>query len=243
MSTINFLPQSYRRRLRHRVRHVREGVTILAVIIILGVWWAYDTNGLIEMREASRFAEDRLAAALSTEQSVKELEARRIKLVDQRRLQREISVPIRHYQIIRVLGGMLPESVALTEVELVNERPKPKAYQPTTVANPEAKQPVFGSEPIVDTSRGRETDRVRVALIGLAPDDLAVAEVIASLSGHPLFQDVKLHTSKSLATRGVSARSFRITGQIDLRRDLVWLEPGPVPSLAEVDRTYSEDTP
>ncbi|MEM8783525.1 MAG: hypothetical protein AAGE65_11810 [Planctomycetota bacterium] len=240
MSEINFLPQSYRDRLSRRVRHVREAVAVLTAVIVLGVWWAYDANELIELRGASRFAEDRLAAALSTEQIVNELEQRRTKLVDQRRLQREISVPIRHHQIVRVLGGLFPESVTLTRLALENDRPEPKPYVEPSADADRDNQPSFGSREQARTAT-TETDRVLVELEGLAPDDIAVAEVIAALSGHPLFDGVKLHASKYLETRGVAARSFRITGQIDLHRDIVWHQAeSHLSGFAEVS---TEDSP
>lgn len=241
MSHINFLPQSYRDRLRRRVRRVRETLAVLSTVVAVGVWWAYEANELIELRQASRFAEDRLASALSTEQLVKELEARREKLIDQRRLQREITVPIRHHQIVRILGGLIPDSVALTQLSLENDRPDPKPYVAPSTGTPEIAQPSFGSQASAEPADAKP-DRVLVELEGLAPDDLAVAELIAQLSAHPLFGSVKLHTSKYLETRGVAARSFRITGQIDLGRHIVWVSAGEAAAaLAEVSTT--EDTP
>ncbi|MEM1027098.1 MAG: hypothetical protein AAGJ38_03355 [Planctomycetota bacterium] len=225
MSDINFLPQSYRQRIRRRVRRLREGISVVMVVIGLGVWWAYDANELIELQGASRFAEDRLSAALSTEQMVKQLEVRRDKLMDQRRLQREIRVPIRHHQIVRVLGGLFPESVTLTRLSLVNDRPEPTPYVAPSQKKDNVRKPSFGSRDQAPSQV--QPDRVLVELEGLAPDDLAVAEVIAELSGHALFDGVKLHTSKYLETRGVAARSFRITGQIDLSRNIVWLPDSP----------------
>ncbi len=243
MSDINFLPQSYRNRLSRRVRHVREGFVVLATVITLCVWWAYDANELLELREASRFAEDRLTSALSTEQIVKELEARRTKLVDQRRLQREISVPIRHHQVVRVLGGLLPTSVTLTRLSLENDRPEPKAYVPPSTKQAQEAQPSFGSQ-AATTHAAAVRDRVLIEMEGLAPDDIAVAEVIAELSGHPLFEKVQLHTSKYLETRGVAARSFRITGQIDLTRDIAWIPAVEFDSSAdELAEVATQDSP
>ncbi|MEM7577646.1 MAG: hypothetical protein AAF328_09235 [Planctomycetota bacterium] len=250
MSEINFLPQSYRDRLRRRVRHLREGIAIFITVIGLGVWWAYDANELIELQGASRFAEDRLTAALSTEQMVEQLEKRRNKLMDQRRLQREIRVPIRHHQIVRILGGLFPDSVTLTRLALINDRPEPKPYVAPTQAADRPNKPSFGSRNAEPPRLSTAPDRVIVELEGLAPDDIAVAEVIAELSGHPLFDGVKLHTSKFLETRGVAARSFRITGQIDLSRNIVWVtseptdQPGEAEPLAtEFAEVSTEDSP
>lgn len=238
MSEINFLPQSYRDRLRRRVRRIREVFAVVGVLIGLGVWWAYDANELLELKGAARFAEDRLNSALSTEQRVKQLEERRDKLVDQRRLQREISVPIRHHQIVRVLGEICPDSVALTRLSLVNDRPEPKAYvEPSQGTG--RNQPSFGSQDRTEPKKS-QPDRVLVELEGLAPDDIAVAEVIAELSSHPLFDHVKLHTSKYLETRGVAARSFRMTGEIDLSRNIVWLEAEPDQQFANEPAEMAE---
>lgn len=229
MSQINFLPQSYRDRLRCRVRRLREAVLVLAVAAGLVAWWAYDANELMKLRESSRFAEDQLQSALSTEQLVNALEDRRAKLVDQRRLQREIRVPIRHHEVIRVIGSLAPESITLTRLLLENDRPEPKPYVPVQANQAANDQPSFGSSPDVESAATPpRIDRIRVELEGLAPDDLAVAETIASLSGHPLFRGVKLHTSRFLETRGVAARSFRMTGEIDLTRSIVWDPADPV---------------
>ncbi|MEM9753501.1 MAG: PilN domain-containing protein [Planctomycetota bacterium] len=240
MNDINFLPQSYRDRLRRRVRQVREGVAIVAAVIALGAWWAYDANELIQLRDASRFAEDRLTSALSTEQRVKQLEARRAKLIDQRRLQREVRVPIRHHQVIRMLGGLMPPSVALTRLSLENDRPEPKPYRPPSAREESANEPSFGSRPS-ESALSDEPDRVLVELEGLAPDDIAVAELISELNAHPLFDGVKLHTSKFLETRGVAARSFRITGEIDLARRIVWIDPASDASASGLVAVPTED--
>lgn len=218
MNEINFLPNSYRARLGTRTRRVREATAVSILALGLLAFWAYGLSGSMQLKAQALRTEDQLADALSIEQQVKELQAQKALLTEQRRLQREVRVPIRHHEVIRVLGSLMPESTALTELVLTNQRPKPKAY----VAPGDA----IKAKPSFKTKLEKDpkalVDRVLIDLEGLAPDDLTVAEFIASLSGHPLISGVKLHSSRYLNLNGVAARQFRMTGYIDMQREILW---------------------
>ncbi len=237
MNQINFLPNSYRIRLGTRTRRVREASLVGIFALCLGAYWAYGLSDAMQLRGQALRTEDHLAHVLSIEQQVETLKESKKRLIEQRTLQREIRVPIRHHELIRTIGALMPESTALTSLSLVNDRPAPKPY--VAPGEKAAAKPSFKAKSQTD-----EVDRVQIDLAGLAPDDLAVAEFIAALSAHPLIQGVKLNSSRQLAVQGVLAREFRLTGYVDLTREVVWMdETAPYPddapeAVAEVNDAH-----
>ncbi len=232
MNEINFLPQSYRDRLRTRQRRVREGAVVLLLCGALGVYWTYGMTARMSLRQQALQAEDRLANALSTEQQVLELREVKEQLMEQRRVQRAVRVPVRHHQVVRVLGSLLPESMALRALTLENDRPTPKAWQPPAEEIDDERAggvPVFSAEPTK-----AEPNLIKVEFEAVAPDDLTVAALIASMSEHPLFTGVKLHSSRYVETQGLAARQFRVTANVDLSREYVWTDPSSAQAAGEV---------
>lgn len=54
---------------------------------------------------------------------------------------------------------------------------------------------------------------------GLAPNDVEVANLVGALSDNPAFSGVKMLYSRSVTTRGVIGREFRMEMQVPLDRD------------------------
>ncbi len=223
MNEINFLPQSYRNSLHIRQRRVREATVVILVAVSLMALWAYGLTGTVMMRHEALRTESRLTQALGTEQQVAKLTETMKQLAEQRRIQREVRVPIRHHEVIRVLASLVPDSTAFTDLSLENHRPDPAPYRdptlPVATATPASKAAA--------QAKKKKPDYIAVQLEGLAPDDLAVASLIASMSEHPLFHGVKLHSSRFVDARGLAARQFRVTAAVDLSRDYRWVDPVP----------------
>lgn len=65
-----------------------------------------------------------------------------------------------------------------------------------------------------------EQDKVYlvIELEGIAPDDLELARFVSALESHGLFQKVTLDFARSITIREVSARTFRMSTEIDLQK-------------------------
>lgn len=224
MNEINFLPQSYRARLHARIRHVRQVGLVVVVTLAMAAYWAYGLTGGMMLRRAAEGAEDQLANALSRESQVLVLREQKKTLAEARGIQRELRVPIRYFEVLNVLGTLVPEPVALRELVFDNKRPAPKPFVAASDPTKNRPQPAFT---VAKTEKKAEPDVMNITIEGLAPDDLSVAELIAGMSSTALFSDVKLRSSRFTETQGVAARQFRISAQIDLGRDYVFTPAAP----------------
>ena len=232
MNEINFLPQSYRCRLQTRLRRLRLASSVLIVTLGLFAYWAYGLTDTISLRRAAEAAENRLASALARESQVQVLREQKQALSETRKLQRELQVPIRYFEMIQVLSELTPEPVALTELVLVNDRPATDPYvEPGTTPS---RGPTFGGAG--QANKKDRVDRVIVSMVGYAPDDLSVAEMIAELNGSEVFRDVKLSASRFTEVQGVAAREFGISATVDLTRDYIFEAPE---SLADAEAASS----
>jgi len=107
--------------------------------------------------------------------------------------------PVRVSDAINVISGVIPDSTTLTAMTLT----------------PRQERTRIGSG---KDRREETTTYLAIELEGLAPDDLAVAQVVSGLDGHPLFSTVTLDFARSREVDGVTAREFRVNCEIDLSR-------------------------
>ncbi len=196
ITSINFLPPSYVRRQARRRRRVRQFVLAGAMVASLGVWWLGQKGQTVALERYATALEVEASAAVEQRSELVRLREEHKLLINQVKVHRELAQPVRHTQMIGVLGAGLPDSVTVTELDMVTP------------------------------------DEVRIEIEALAPDDLAVATAVAAISDHPLFDGVRMESSRQVERYGVIARKFRLSTTVPL--DRVFLEPVPGQEVAHV---------
>ena len=211
MNTVDFLPPSYVRRQRRKVRTCRQVALVAVVATLLGFWAvALEANQHGQRRLAEQL-ESAVAAEADRRTVLTRLESTHDSLLRQMAVNRELSQPVSYTQVLATLGSLLPGEVTVTDLRLESVRPAP--------AKPAAK-----GDPAPVKVLVKQDDFIRVELEALAPDDLSVATFVSELDASPLFSGVKMRSSRSIETRGVFAREFRLTAVVDLDRDFKWLD-------------------
>lgn len=198
---VNFLPTSYRRRVRQSRRNRRQAVLAVALLAVLAGWWFVQQQHTTQMQ---RQAQELEAEVESARQRMSELMALREQyqaLRHQVRVQRLLSEPLRRTQIMATLGKRMPEPVTLMRIVLDTERP-PAAS-------------LVGRD---GADASGHPHKVNLELSALAPDDLTVANLLTALKEHALFDDVAMHHSRSIEQYDVAARQFRMSTTVDLDR-------------------------
>jgi Tfp pilus assembly protein PilN len=203
MSEINFLPDSYLRNQSRQRRIYRQCTLVLLLIIALTGWWLAQYGRTEAVRRYALSLEAEVVAARNQMNELNKLRLEQQQLTHQLNIQRELAQPVSHTQIMAVLAQLLPPSVGLTDVTMAVDQPAPTAVASTHTSSKrkQSKQ---------QTAPRKTPSFVRVDLVGLAPDDLAIANLVGDLSEHPLFEQVTLRYSRSIEFQNLMGREFRI---------------------------------
>lgn len=225
MNDINFLPASYLRRQSIRRRRVRQLALSAAMVGVLIGWWLTQQGQVVALERYATALEAEAAAAVEHRSELVRLREEHKVLMNQVKVRRELAQPLNHTQVIAMIGELMPETVMVTELDMTTHRPPPRTLEDATKTGRKAKRKSSEPEPIVD--------EIRLQIDALAPDDLAVAEVVAAISEHPLFESVRMESSREVERYGVIGRKFRLSAVVPLNR--VFLEPSIGQEVAHVD--------
>lgn len=185
MNDIDFIPAAWHADVRSR-RHVRSHVAwVIALAAVMGLWlWSHQMrmgaahaaidNGrarLDELRRSQAFFDDLLAE--------------RAKLAAQAALVRDLDDIASLTVILSELAALLPDGLAVTELNYDVQRPPPVAPPPTTAT------PTQGAgQPVTATVVARPCAESVLRLTGAARNNLFISAFTARLGGSPLFRDV-----------------------------------------------------
>lgn len=207
MSEINFIPEQYRRRQCRRRRLTRQ-VTLLALAIVCLAGWAiFQHRQTVQQRDYARSLEAQVEAERGRLKQLKKLNQRHQQLTHQVRLQQRMAQPLSHTRILATLAELLPDSVAMTNLEMMTQRPSPQHED-------EASEK---SSALAIASRAAPK-RIHMRFQALAPDDMTVANLVATLSEHAIFSDVSMRHSRTVKVRGKPLSQFRLELRINLQR-------------------------
>jgi type IV pilus assembly PilN-like protein len=107
--------------------------------------------------------------------------------------------PVRMHDVLRVIASLVPESISLTSV---------------TIASQNGRRFGVGTPGLI--GRNESDSALTLELIGLASHDIALANFLQGLEGHPLFASVVVDFSRETANRKLLGREFGITCRISL---------------------------
>lgn len=221
MSQINFLPESYLRERRRQHRVMRESMLIATVALLIIVWYVGTQARLVSVENLVEARQQEVESIASQQTEMAKLDLERGVLVHQLQLECELSQPINHTAVVASLAHIMPRSMALTDMSMQMPAPvpapkikvsdKPKDSNRANVrANPLPSQP---------------TPMMRVSVVGLAANDMDIADFIGKLTDHALFSNVKMVFSRSIELKDkmVMAREFRV--EMEIRLDRLYQAP------------------
>jgi len=207
---IDLMPESCRRKLgqRSEVRKWTAAYTALIVVVVV-----YTT--LLTVMERTRLGEVRtLRSQVQLDAGQRQLATELEKQIEQleagMRRHDLLAWPVRMGDVVTALGMATPESVSLTSFNVTprQERVGGRARGQQTDERPEA---------------GR---RMVIEIKGHAPDDMHVASFVAGLESHPLFGRIAVDYTRQTELRGLPAREFGLSCEIDASQRYTFVDPG-----------------
>lgn len=202
---IDLIPSGYRSKMRRGQLH-RQVVVVMIVggVIIGGLGWslrAAVVHRRMEQRDLASLVDETRAYARDAERLAERIEESRKLLQDQRALELPLSVS----EVLATIGSLMPESMTLESLEL---RLSTRRYD-------ESGQQLRGSRH-GKKEEGTTRDVLVCEASGVARTDLDVADFVGALNSHPFFDQISLDYSRPEEVRGVPARSFRVSSEINL---------------------------
>lgn len=120
--------------------------------------------------------------------------------------------PIRATEVVDAVASSTPTAVALTALSVTPREEKPA---PTGGRKRESKQAEPPPPP---------RTLMVIEIEGIAPDDAAIAALVAGLDANPLFTGVRLDYTRDREADGMHARGFRVTSEIDLSHRYLFVD-------------------
>ncbi len=211
MSQINFLPETFRRQMEMRRRKYRHMLLLALFAVCLVGWGVVERGRNIGPRDYALSLEQQVKAAREQMSELVKLRTEQQLLLRQVELQRELSQPITHTQVIAVLSQILPPSVTLTDLQVSTHRPPPQPLEdPGKKKRTSSRKTTTTTDPV--------EDYLQIELQAVAPDDLTVANVIGDLADHKLFEQVTMKYSRPTQRQEIDARQFRLSMRVRLDR-------------------------
>jgi len=200
MNEINFLPSTYQSKASRRRSMVRQ-VVLMSMITLALMGWAIIQHHQIDTKrhQAETLEEEVQATRLQATQAGK-LRSRFVELKRLDDIRRELSQPISHTDVLHVLSEILPESVAITNLEMHLDLPEPRRHGE--------------SEEIANLHRSKPL--LRIEITAVAPNDAEVTTSVAAVTESPLFEGTTLSYTRQIAFGDLEGREFELFATVDL---------------------------
>ncbi|MEL7087026.1 MAG: PilN domain-containing protein [Planctomycetota bacterium] len=229
MNQINFLPESYRRVQRKRGRLLRRVALVGSVagcVVLASI--ALKAKSIGQSRTADRL-EQTVEAERGAIEVISGVEKQYASLLKRSQLKRVLIPPVSYHDAIGALSDAMPPEIAVTELIMTSVNPEPEPIE--TDAQREARLKRSATPP--DEPAPYEPHLINIELEGLAPDDMAVANLVAALDTSRLFSRVTMRSSRAAVSRGMQVRQFSLTAVIDLDREFDWTQTKPEVAYAD----------
>lgn len=194
MNEINFLPNSILEEQKRLQRRVREVIAVLLVIVSVAVWYMTTRNTLSILEEQLASLKSELTADQEQDRELIALQVEYASLAADARTQRLLTIPVETLDIIKIISTVMPQTIAISDFGL-------------------------RTPPPLNQSTDKSVRTVQMHLVGIAPDDVIVADFVEGLSKYPMFDNVKMLYSRSSRIGDGKQREFRIEMEVPLDRN------------------------
>lgn len=221
----SFLPEDY---LEKRIAR-RTNVICLALfsVVMAGVVAAWFVTGrqVSQVRQQRAEVRQQLTDKAKQLEQIEQLTQQRQTMVRKAALSAVLVERIPRDRLLSELINHMPATMGLLEMDLSTKVLR-TAPQPKTSMEREAKSSrrnkaaQITEEPLPEL----QPTEVSLDLVGLAPTDVEVAQFMAALSSHPMFQNVNLQYSEQTKVDDHDVRKFKIEMTINQDLDLSQVE-------------------
>jgi Tfp pilus assembly protein PilN len=214
MNEVNFLPEVFVREQARRKRVLRQAVLLAAVALSIVSWFFLTRSQVIDLARYAEALESEARARKTHVTELARLNNINSVLDQQLRVQRQLVQPISLTQVLAILTRMTPDGITVRELSMVGVRPRPTQQariEPGRPARPVAAEPRANS--------------MQINLVGVAARDADIANLVGTLTEHPMFENVKLGYSRATELSHLMVREFQLSFEVPLDRDYQPLRP------------------
>jgi hypothetical protein len=206
MRELEFLPEWYpvlRRRRQRTVVHA----WVTAVVLLALTGWSISASQTLDIRIKEDAA---LGAQLSEVRSeLKMLEQQlqlRHQLDQQGRLLHRVGLQVDTTRLLGELDSLMGREMFLLSLHTDTQETRPSSEN------------ADGTQPKPDNAQ--VSRRLIVRLVGVAPSDVHIANLLANLAGRPQFEDVRMSYARDRLSGQHLMREFEISFSIDVNRPI-----------------------
>ncbi len=211
MIDIDFLPQTYHQQRARRSQIYKQWIMVILVALTLVGWGVSRQRKSSELAWRAQSLETQAQSTRLKQSEMNKLRNSRKSLVYQLKIQRQLDQPIELTQAVSVLGQLMPASSGLTQIQVRTHRPPP-------IPLTDPKQKKRRKSKANNTTGSPPKDHLEIDIYGIAPDDVAVAQLMNSMSDHPLFEKVTMNFSRVEKRNEIISRRFHIGAKVPLNK-------------------------
>ncbi len=202
MKTVNLLPKWYLDQQKQK-RNLRVHCGLIVLLGVAAVGSTIAGKARIAMLEGRR-------SKLSTEVATAGDPGAKL-LAESTELQRLNNLELAY----RELGNTVPMSAVIQQIQ--NDMTRGMALSKVTIEV--QSQAVKGSGFVGDTKHPPRTREVsRIVVVGVAPNDVQIAQLIGKISTNPIFSNVSLNYTRTEVLNVHSIRRFEIQMEMEMDR-------------------------
>jgi Tfp pilus assembly protein PilN len=203
MRELEFLPDWYPQ-LRQRKRLVWLQTWMTLVIILgLSLWFGLARRNVLAAEQTLSSLGVQMDQTRNEQQQLNELLKLRKELQQREQIVAKLGFPVEMSRLLRTLDEVMPREMSIIEIHCNTEE---SVIAPTGA---EAAQAVPPSQRPIDR-------RLKIRLVGVAPNDVDLANFLAGLTAHDFIENIALLRADGRAEGGHLMREFEVTFLISL---------------------------
>lgn len=242
MNEINFLPESFVRMRRAKKRVMREILLVAFVAMGMAAWFTLERRTLGELTAHAEALELQSSQATQDDETL-ELQAKYNNLARQHVANRQMVCPVSSPQLLATIASLTPPQVALRSLELKDKGLT--AWMAWSQEQKRLKELAESNKGKSKRSKGAQrkpnpstavSPLLVVQVQAVAPSDVEITDFVGRITQHPLFDNVKLHYTRSTTVGDYSARGFSL--EMNVRLDRLYsptAEAEPTQEVANAD--------
>lgn len=211
-TSVNFLPEWYRRRRRGWQLLRCQVLALVALLLLVGWLVGQQVHHRTELTQQHERVRTQLESVWAQGEGPEELRETHRELVQSLRVQHQLHRPVGYAEIAATLVDLVPEAVSLRRLRMeVGERTVRTAQNQSGEGDNDSGRNDDASEP-------RTRSIVTIQIEGIGPSDGDVSRFTGALASNPLFGDVEIGYWRQAEYDGLRARRFAVRTRVRLDR-------------------------
>jgi hypothetical protein len=203
MRELEFLPDWYPRLRRQRRMVVLQAWVTLAIVTGLALWLTLARRNVLHAEAALSAFEVQILQTATEKRQLDEQLQMKAQLEQREQVVASLGFPVEMSRLLRTLDVIMPREMSLKDITCTTEELQ-VASQGAALG-----QALPQEKPRLDR-------RLKVRLIGVAPDDVDLANFLAGLTNYPFFENISLLKADGVMSGGHAMREFEVTFSMSL---------------------------